>query len=679
MYGPNFLIAPIYQATKSDDKGNDIRNGIYLPEGTWVDYFSGEKYDGNRIINEFDSPVWKLPVFVKSGAIIPMVNPNNNVAEINSKLRIYEIYPDGKSAFTEYDDDGISEAYKAAKGAYTLIESEVKKDKVAITIHATKGDFSGFEKEKATEFKINVTQEPKKVRAKIGNSKIKLTKANSVADFQNKDNVYFYDAAPNLNQFATQGSEFENVKITKNPQLLVKLAATNITENSLSLDIKGFRFAPADTYKRFTGTLIAPQNAKVTEANTEPYTLNPTWNKISNADFYEVELNDMLYTTIKGTALLFDGLNAETDYTFKLRAVNKSGNSDWTTFAAKTKNNPLEFAVKGITASLNVEDQDGSGIEQLFDYDEANMWHTKWDANAIPFEMVIDLNTINQIERFDYLPRSSGGNGNLLKGKVSYSHDKQDWTEAGAFEWKNNSEVKTFKFSNQPTVRFIKIAVSEAIGNFGTGRELYVFKVPGTESYRPGDINNDRLIDRNDLTSYINYMGLRQGDADFEGYVSNGDVNKNKMIDAYDVSVVATKIDGGISDAKIEKLAGKLALTAAKQSYNKDEIIEVRVSGKNLKSVNALSFALPYTTTEYEFIGIQSLNTKKMENLTNDRLHSNGEKVLYPTFVNLGNQEALEGTSDLFIIKLKAKQKVNFNLKPMQMMLVDKNLNTLKL
>ena len=679
LYGPNFLITPIYQATKSDDKGNDIRNGIYLPEGTWVDYFSGEKYEGNRIINEFDSPVWKLPVFVKSGAIIPMTNPNNNVAEINKNLRIYEIYPEGKSSFTEYDDDGISEAYKAGKGTFTVIESEVKKDNAVVTIQPTTGNFDGFVKEKVTEFKINVTQEPKKITAKIGNSKIKLTKAASLADFQNKENVYFYDAAPNLNQFSTKGSEFENVKITKNPQILVKLAATNITENSLSLEIKGFRFAPADTYKITNGTLNAPQNAQVSEANTEAYTLNPTWEKVTNADFYEVEFNGMLYTTIKGTELLFDGLNAETDYTFKVRAVNKSGNSAWTTFNAKTKNNPLEFAVTGITAQLNVADQEGAGIEQLFDYDEVNMWHTKWDAKAVPFEMIIDLNSINQLDRFDYLPRTSGANGNLLKGKVFYSHDKQDWTEAAAFDWKNNAEVKSFKFSNQPTARFIKIAVSEAIGNFGTGRELYVFKVPGTESYRPGDINNDRLVDYNDFTSYINYMGLRKGDADFEGYVSNGDINKNNLIDAYDVSVVATRLEGGVNDAKIAQLTGKLVLTTAKQSYNKDEIIEVKVSGKNLKSVNALSFALPYNTADYEFVGIQSLNTKKMENLTNDRLHSNGEKVLYPTFVNTGNKETLEGSSDLFIIKLKAKQKLNFNLKPLQMILIDKNLNTLKL
>ena len=83
LYGPYFLVAPIYQSTKADDEGNDVRNGIYLPEGTWIDYFSGDVYEGGRIINNFDAPLWKLPVFVKSGAIIPLANPNNNVHEIN--------------------------------------------------------------------------------------------------------------------------------------------------------------------------------------------------------------------------------------------------------------------------------------------------------------------------------------------------------------------------------------------------------------------------------------------------------------------------------------------------------------------------------------------------------------------------------------------------------------------
>ena len=48
----------------------------------------------------------------------------------------------------------------------------------------------------------------------------------------------------------------------------------------------------------------------------------------------------MLYTTIKGTEFLFEDLEAETPYSFKLRAVNRDGHSDWTGFNAKTQANP---------------------------------------------------------------------------------------------------------------------------------------------------------------------------------------------------------------------------------------------------------------------------------------------------------------------------------------------------
>ena len=679
LYGPSFLVAPIYQATKSDEKGNDIRNGIYLPEGTWIDYFTGEKYTGNSILNSFDSPLWKLPVFVKNGAIIPMTNPNNNVAEINKANRIYELYPFGKTSFTEYDDDGATEAYKLGKGVSTLIESALdQKNNALVTIHPAKGDFDGFVKEKTTEFVINVTEKPKRLTAKVGNSKIKLSGVNSKDEFLKQSNVYFYDATPNLNRFATKGSEFEKVAMVKNPQLLVKLQSTDITINPVTLSIDGFKFDPVDKQRVSTGKLTAPVNARVSDKNREAYTLSPSWSKVSNADFYEIDFNGMHYTTIRDTALLFDGLLAETAYSFKLRAVNKDGYSDWTEIKATTKTNPLEFAIQGIVAETTVENQGGSGINKLFDYDEGNTWHTKWGVKAIPFDMIIDLKSINQLDKFHYLPRTGRGNGILLKGKVFYSNNKESWTEAGAFEWANNDEIKIFNFTAHPAARYIKIAVADGVGGFGSGRELYVFKVPGTESYLPGDINNDRLIDKNDLTSYINYTGLRKGDADFEGYISNGDINKNNLIDAYDISVVATQLEGGIKNAKIDKIAGKLEISTAKQAYNKDEIIEIKVKGINLKSVNALSFALPYNAQDYDFVSVQPLNIKQMDNLTNDRLHTNGAKVLYPTFVNIGNKDALNETSDLFILKLKAKRKLQFMLKISEGILVDKNLNSVK-
>lgn len=230
MYGTDFLVAPVYQNTKADKEGNDIRNGIYLPEGTWIDYFSGEKYEGNRILSNFDTPVWKLPVFVKNGAIIPMTQPNNNVSEIDPSLRIYEFYPNRHTATVEYDDDGVTEAYRQEKSVSTLIESNVDaKNRVTITIHPTAGSFDGFVKDKKTELRINVTEKPKKLTARINNKKVKLTEVSTAAELLNGENVFWYEETPNLNKFATKGSEFEKVVITKNPLLHIKLGSTDIT------------------------------------------------------------------------------------------------------------------------------------------------------------------------------------------------------------------------------------------------------------------------------------------------------------------------------------------------------------------------------------------------------------------------------------------------------------------
>ena len=676
LYGPYFLIAPIYRETKADESGNDIRNGIYLPEGVWIDYFSGEKFEGNRIINNFASPLWKLPVFVKAGAIIPMTNPNNNVMEIDNSKRIYELFPYGQSEFAEYDDDGETEEYRMGKGVTTLIQSSVdKKNNLIVTVSPSVGDFKGFIKNKTTEFRINVTENPKKVEAKIGKNKIKLIAVSSMDDFNRRENVYFYNAITNLNKFATSGSDFAKEVITRNPQLLVKVATTDITTNEVSLTVEGFRFEPANTYQVSTGSLIAP-SAHITEENTEAYTLNPTWNKVNNADFYEIEFNNMLYSTIKDTELLFEALDAETTYSFKIRSVNKDGYSDWAVFSGTTKSNPLEFAIQGITGETTAENQ-GNSLRRLFDFEEGEVWHTKYKVNSIPFDLVMDLKTINKLDKIHYIPRDDAGNGTILKGSLAYSMDKINWIEVDSINWAKDNEVKIFEFKDKPTARYIKFSVTDGVGGYGSGKELFVFKVPGTESYLPGDINNDGKVDRNDLTSYMNYTGLRRGDADFD-YISSGDINKNDLIDAYDISVVATQLDGGIENAGRGKIGGSIQISVPRQNYNENEEIEVLVKGIDMKSVNALSFAMTYNPQNYEFTGIQSIGLKEMDNLTRDRLHTNGVKALYPTFVNIGDQETLKDTEDLFIIKFKAKRKLKFDLKMEDGILIDKKLNTIK-
>ncbi len=678
MYGPSFLVAPIYKDTKADKEGNDIRNGIYLPEGRWVDYYNGDVYEGGRIINNYDAPLWKLPVFVKADAIIPMANPNNNPSQIRDDYRAYEIYStaDGTNGFSQYDDDGQTQAYLSGQCARTEISTSANgKGRLLVTINPTYGTYQGFQPQKETELRINVSQQPKGVSAKVGKKSVKLTAVSSLADFEKGINVYFYNATPNLNRFSTPGSEAAKKVISKNPQLLVKLSKTDISANLVEVKVDGFEFSPADRLRTHTGALAAP---KVSFSNDGigVFSLTPSWKNSENADFYEVEYNGMLYSTIRQGEFTIDGLQPETDYAFKVRAVNKDGYSDWTPVSATTKSNPLEFAIHGIKAQNSAEDQPGQGVDKLFDFDEKSPWHTKWGkGEGVPADVTIDLRSVNKLDRLEYIPREDAGNGTLLEGTFSVSTDRQTWSQPVSFQWAQTKDHKTFQFAGNPEARYVKMHISKAVGNFASGSQMYIFKVAGSESFFQGDINHDKRIDENDLTSYMNYTGLRKGDSDFD-YVSAGDINKNGLIDAYDISCVTTELDGGVRNSN-DKVSGALILTPNKKTFAAGDMVEVTVSGKALHYVNALSFALPYNTNELEYVGTELLGMKDMVNLTYDRLHTNGQKELFPTFVNRGNNFLLdEGNHNLFVIKFRAKKAGKFTLKAKDGMLVDRNLGT---
>ena len=677
MYGPYFLIAPIYQETAMDAQGNDIRNNIYLPKGTWYDWFTGEKYEGGRVINNFDTPLWKLPVFVKAGAIIPMTAPNNNVKDMDKALRIYELYPQGTTSFTEYDDDGVTELYRNGEFTLTRIEQTLdNKGNVTVTVSPTEGCYNGFIEEKTTIFRVNASAEPKKVAVKVGKKKVKLTKVSSLNEFNNGEDVWFYDAAPELNRFATKGSEFEKVKMVKNPVIMVKLAKRDITIDATVLTIKGYEFdIPANLFAN-EGALETPK-ATVTDENCQAYTITPSWEKLDNADYYEIKFQDRIYSTIKGTSLLFEDLTPVTDYTFEVRAVNKSGASDWAVIKTTTKSNPLEWALTGVTATTSCPNQGGQDANRLFDFEEGNIWHTAYGQNAIPFDLVIDLNGLSTLDKLHYLGREDSGNGTITKATISYSTNKEAWSEPIAVEWARTPDTKEFTFEGNPKARYIKISVSEAVGNFGSGREIYIFKVAGSETYLSGDINKDKKVDENDLTSYLNYNGLRKGDSDFE-YVSIGDVNENNHIDAYDISVAATRIGDGVYERPENTIAGNITIAADKKNYKAGEEVVITISGKGLANVNAFGLALPYNPAEYDYVGIEATGTGSMANYSKNRMHTNGETVVYPTFINEGNQGTISGDVELAKVTLKAKKNVKFNIKAVDGIIVDKHLNAIK-
>ena len=673
LYGPCFLIAPIYRDTAADKAGNDLRNGIYLPEGIWYDYFTGEAYEGGRIWNEFSAPIWKLPVFVKAGAIIPMTKPNNNPAEIPSGYRAYELYGGADADFTEYDDDGRTEAYRSGEAVTTCLS--LRRDargQLTFTAQAAEGSFDGFVSEKVTELLWNVSEKPSRVTAAFGGKKIRLREAKSRAEYDSRENVFFYDPAPELNRFSTPGSEAASVEVRKNPLLMVKVAKQDITAGDLTVTLRGYRFDLPSPLLSSHGTL--PEKPLLGETLVEAKAAAPSWSPLSGADAYEIEFGGMLYSGLRGTAFRLEDLEPDRDYAFAVRGVNLDGSSPWAKGTFRTLPDPFRLAVKGTKGQTSADNQPGQGTDKLFDFDPSTLWHTDWSKSAVPFTLTLDLVTLNDLDRLEYLPREDAANGTLLSGTVSLSADRQTWTPEEPFTWERNNQTKVIAFPEGTQARWIRLTVNEGVGNFGSGRELYVYRREGTKPLLQGDINRDERLDENDLTSYLNYTGLRTRDADFD-YIKEGDINRNGLIDAYDISVVTTTLDGGASARSRDKAAGKVTLTQSATTFKAGDEILLTVTGEGLRSANALSFALPYDASLLEYTGMDKPGMKELYDLTNDRLHSDGTKELFPTFANVGNGFLLEDGT-LLVIRFRAKKAGSWTARMTDGLIVDRSLGT---
>ncbi|MBQ5600055.1 MAG: glycoside hydrolase family 31 protein [Lachnospiraceae bacterium] len=113
MLGDSLLVAPVVEQGM-------MKKLVYLPEGIWYNFWTGEKLEGTRYIicgAELD----ECPIFVKGGSIIPMIAPGRWAAEKKDEELYLDIYPDENGAVNEYlhyQDNGEDFAY--LNGEYNL-------------------------------------------------------------------------------------------------------------------------------------------------------------------------------------------------------------------------------------------------------------------------------------------------------------------------------------------------------------------------------------------------------------------------------------------------------------------------------------------------------------------------------------------------------------------------------
>lgn len=125
MFGPSLLVKPItkpmYYTPEGIISNPDAEESVYLPGHAgkyWFDFYNQQVYKGGQTIS-YQTPLDIIPVFVKSGSILPINKVVQYVGEQKEEELEIRIYGGADAEFELYEDDNKTYAYE--NGIYSLI------------------------------------------------------------------------------------------------------------------------------------------------------------------------------------------------------------------------------------------------------------------------------------------------------------------------------------------------------------------------------------------------------------------------------------------------------------------------------------------------------------------------------------------------------------------------------
>jgi alpha-glucosidase len=132
LLGPFLMAAPIYHPGKE-------HRAVYLPEGTWYDWWSDKRYDGPAHILAH-APLERMPLYVKAGAIIPIQPVMQYVDEFPISELTLKIYP-GESQWILYEDDGNTFEYQLGNWQTTTYQTRQRNQQVILEVIDRRGNW----------------------------------------------------------------------------------------------------------------------------------------------------------------------------------------------------------------------------------------------------------------------------------------------------------------------------------------------------------------------------------------------------------------------------------------------------------------------------------------------------------------------------------------------------------
>jgi len=156
LFGDGIMVSPVttpmYYAPNATPVTSAARTrDVYLPAGTWFDFWTGDRMAGGRTVT-VPAPIARIPLHVKAGTIIPM-GPDVQYASARPDAPIeLRIYPGADGDYTYYEDAGEGWGYE--RGEYTLTAVHWNDAARKLTIAPRRGTFPGMKTQRR--FKVVV-------------------------------------------------------------------------------------------------------------------------------------------------------------------------------------------------------------------------------------------------------------------------------------------------------------------------------------------------------------------------------------------------------------------------------------------------------------------------------------------------------------------------------------------
>jgi len=139
-------------------------NDLYLPDGTWIDYWTGEVMQGPRQTTYTPPADRGGALWVKAGSILPMWPVMDYVGQRPVDRITLDVYPGAPGQFTLYEDDGGTYAFEQGEVAETRLTCRPIPRGVEVHVGKRAGSYAGMPQRPAFDVQVHVPGRPTRVR-----------------------------------------------------------------------------------------------------------------------------------------------------------------------------------------------------------------------------------------------------------------------------------------------------------------------------------------------------------------------------------------------------------------------------------------------------------------------------------------------------------------------------------